>query len=191
MNDFSKGLKMKNQVIIAAVALLGYGSSTALACSSCGCADQATACENHEKSAADIIYTAEHAGQYKTLLAALRAADLVDALKSPGPFTVFAPTDEAFAALPAGTVESLLLPDNKSKLQSILKYHVVAGKVMSTDILKYRDAKTLHGNKVKLTLMVNSARVIKADIKTKNIYCRNGVIHIIDSVMLPKESAKT
>jgi uncharacterized surface protein with fasciclin (FAS1) repeats len=180
MNDFRKDIKMKNQIIIAAVALLGYGSSTALACSSCGCADQATACQTHEKSAVDIVHTAEHAGQFKTLLAALRAADLVDALKSPGPFTVFAPTDKAFAALPAGTVESLLLPENKSKLQSILKYHVVAGKVMSTDILKHRAAKTLHGNKVRLTLMINGASVIKADIKSSN-----GVIHIVERVILP------
>jgi uncharacterized surface protein with fasciclin (FAS1) repeats len=180
MNDFRKDIKMKNQIIIAAVALLGYGSSVALACSSCGCSGQAQACESHQKSAVDIVHTAEHAGQFKTLLAALRAADLVDALKSPGPYTVFAPTDKAFAALPAGTVESLLLPENKARLQSILKYHVVAGEVMSKDILKYRDAKTLQGNKVRLTLMINGASVIKADIKSSN-----GVIHVIDQVILP------
>jgi len=171
---------MKNQIIIAAVALIGYGSSTALACSSCGCGDQSLACQSHKKPALDIVQTAEHVGQFRTLLAALRAADLVDALKSPGPFTAFAPTDKAFAALPAGTVEFLLLPENKAKLQSILKYHVVAGKVMSRDLLKYRDAKTLHGNKVNLTLRVNGARVIKADIKSSN-----GVIHVIDQVILP------
>jgi transforming growth factor-beta-induced protein len=171
---------MKNQIIIAALALLAYGSSSALACSSCGCTDQTPASHGHEEPAVDIIHTAEHAGQFKTLLTALRAADLVDALKIPGPFTVFAPTDKAFAALPAGTVESLLLPENKAKLQSILKYHVVAGNVMSTDILKHRNAKTLHGNKVKLTLLINGARVIEADIKSGN-----GVIHVIDRVILP------
>ena len=180
MNDFGKDLTMKNQIIIAAVALLGYGSSTALACSSCGCTDQSPACRSHEKPAVDIVHTAEHAGQFKTLLAALRAADLADALKSPGPFTVFAPTDKAFAALPAGTVDSLLLPENKAKLQAILKYHVVAGKVMSKDLMRHREAKTLHGNKVNLTLMVNGARVIKPDIKSSN-----GVIHVVDKVILP------
>ena len=113
-------------------------------------------------------------------MAALQAADLVDALQGPGPYTVFAPTDKAFAALPQGTVESLLMPENRVKLQSILKYHVVAGRVMSSDLMKYTDAKTLQGDEVDLTLMINDARVVQANIKTTN-----GVIHIIDRVMLP------
>jgi uncharacterized surface protein with fasciclin (FAS1) repeats len=171
---------MKKQIIIAAMAILGYGSSTALACSSCGCTEQASTCQSHDKLAFDIIHTAEHAGQFNTLLAALRAADLENTLKTSGPFTVFAPTDKAFATLPSGTVESLLLPENRAKLQSILKYHVVSGEVMSEDILKHRDAETLLGNKVKLTMMVNQARVIKADVKSSN-----GVIHVIDQVILP------
>jgi uncharacterized surface protein with fasciclin (FAS1) repeats len=128
----------------------------------------------------DIVHTAQHAGQFSTLLTALKAADLAEALQSPGPFTVFAPTDKAFAALPAGTVKSLLKPENKSKLQAILKYHVVAGKVMSGKLVKSQDAKTLHGNKVKLALMVNNATVTKADVQASN-----GVIHVIDRVILP------
>ena len=171
---------MKNQIIIAAIAFLVYGSSSTLGCSSCGCTPQSPSSHSHGEQAVDIIHTAEHAGQFKTLVAAIQAAGLTDALSGKGPFTVFAPTDKAFAALPAGTVESLLLPQNKAKLQAILKYHVVAGKVMSKDLMKYREAKTLHGNKVNLTLMVNGARVTKADIKSSN-----GVIHVIDQVILP------
>jgi uncharacterized surface protein with fasciclin (FAS1) repeats len=137
-------------------------------------------------SAADIVDTAVAAGSFKTLVAALKAADLVDTLKGPGPFTVFAPTDEAFAKLPAGTVETLLKPENKAKLQSILTYHVVAGKVMSQDVVKLDSAKTVEGQSVAIKVvdggvMVNDAHVIKADIEASN-----GVIHVIDAVMLPQ-----
>ncbi|MCF7975391.1 MAG: fasciclin domain-containing protein [Phycisphaerae bacterium] len=156
-----------------------------MACSECGCtpADTASADHTHKEQLTDIVHTAEHAGQFKTLVAALQAADLAGVLQGAGPFTVFAPTDAAFAALPKGTVASLLLPENKAKLQAILKYHVVAGKVMSADVIKYTDAKTLQGNKVALTLLVNNARVVKADIKATN-----GVIHVIDQVILPGSS---
>lgn len=176
---------MKAQIITSIVLLLGYGVTSALACSSCGCSATAasTSCSTshtHAEETADIVHTAQHAGQFKTLVAALQAADLVDALQGPGPFTVFAPTDKAFAALPEGTVASLLQPENKAKLQSILKYHVVPGAVMSTDLIKFSNAKTLQGDKVDLSLMVNNAKVIKADIKTSN-----GVIHVIDQVVLP------
>lgn len=176
---------MKAQIITSIVLLLGYGVTSALACSSCGCSATAasTSCSTshtHAEETADIVHTAQHAGQFKTLVAALQAADLVDALQGPGPFTVFAPTDKAFAALPEGTVASLLQPENKAKLQSILKYHVVSGAVMSTDLIKFSNAKTLQGDKVDLSLMVNNAKVIKADIKTSN-----GVIHVIDQVVLP------
>jgi len=137
-------------------------------------------------SAADIVDTAIAAGNFKTLVAALKAADLVDTLKGPGPFTVFAPTDEAFAKLPAGTVETLLKPENKAKLQSILTYHVVAGKVMSQDVVKLDSARTVEGQTVAIKVvdggvMINDAHVIKADIEASN-----GVIHVIDSVMLPQ-----
>ena len=130
----------------------------------------------------DIVDTAVSAGSFKTLVAAVKAAGLVDALKGDGPFTVFAPTDEAFAKLPEGTIAELLKPENKDKLAAILKYHVVSGKVMSGDILAVGNAKTLQGGEVSIGLTVDGANVIKADIG-----CSNGVIHVIDSVILPKK----
>jgi transforming growth factor-beta-induced protein len=136
-------------------------------------------------SAADIVDTAV-AGNFTTLVAAVKAAGLVDTLKGPGPFTVFAPTDEAFAKLPAGTLDSLLKPENKAKLQSILTYHVIAGKVMAADVVKLTSAKTVEGQSVSIKtmnggVMVDNAHVIKTDIVTSN-----GVIHVIDSVILPQ-----
>jgi len=136
-------------------------------------------------SAADIIETAA-AGNFNTLVAAVKAAGLVDTLKGPGPFTVFAPTDEAFAQLPPGTLESLLKPENKAKLQSILTYHVVSGKVMAQDVVKLHSAKTVEGQDITIKtmnghVMVDSASVTKTDIVTSN-----GVIHVIDSVLLPR-----
>lgn len=174
---------MKKLVITSLVVSVVFGLSSVFACSTCGCTSPSTCTGNTEVKLTDIVHTAEHAGQFKTLIAALTAADLAEVLQTPGPFTVFAPTDKAFKALPKGTVESLLKPENKAKLQTILKYHVVAGKVMSTDLVKYENAKTLHGNKVNLTLMVNNAQVVKADIKATN-----GVIHVIDQVILPGAS---
>ena len=134
----------------------------------------------------DIVDTAVAAGSFKTLAAALTAAGLVDTLKGPGPFTVFAPTDEAFAKLPAGTVEDLLKPENKAKLQRILKYHVVAGKVPAAAVTKMKSAKAVSGDTLAIaakngTVMVDNARVVKADIPASN-----GVIHVIDTVILPK-----
>jgi transforming growth factor-beta-induced protein len=136
-------------------------------------------------SAADIVETAA-AGNFNTLVAAVKAAGLVDTLKGPGPFTVFAPTDEAFAQLPPGTLESLLKPENKAKLQSILTYHVVSGKVMAQDVVKLHSAKTVEGQDITIKtmngrVMVDSASVTKTDIVTSN-----GVIHVIDSVLLPR-----
>jgi uncharacterized surface protein with fasciclin (FAS1) repeats len=134
--------------------------------------------------AKDIVDTAIEAGSFKTLVAAVQAAGLVETLKGEGPFTVFAPTDEAFAALPAGTVEDLLKPENKDKLTAILTYHVVAGKVMSTDLQDDMMAKTVQGTEVKIDLdngpMVNDAKVVSADIAADN-----GVIHVIDKVIMP------
>lgn len=137
--------------------------------------------------AKDIVDTAVSAGQFKTLVAAVKAAGLVDTLKSKGPFTVFAPTDAAFAKLPAGTVESLLKPENKSKLAAILTYHVVPGKVMSGDIAgKKLSVATVQGGKVNVNamtgVMINDAKVVSADIGTSN-----GVIHVIDKVILPPQ----
>lgn len=140
-----------------------------------------------KKATADIVDTAVSAGQFNTLVAAVKAADLVATLKGKGPFTVFAPTDAAFAKLPAGTVDDLLKPENKAKLQSILTYHVLSGKVMAKDILgKKLSPKTVQGSKVMVDgtkggVTVDGAKVTTADIKTSN-----GVIHVIDTVIMPK-----
>jgi uncharacterized surface protein with fasciclin (FAS1) repeats len=143
-------------------------------------------CASAEKKPADIVDTAVSAGQFNTLVAAVKAAGLVDTLKGPGPFTVFAPTDDAFAKLPAGTVESLLKPENKDKLVAILTYHVVSGKVMAADLAgKKIAAKTVQGSNVDVDgtsgVMVNNAKVTTADIAASN-----GVIHVIDTVLLPQ-----
>ena len=139
---------------------------------------------SHKKQ--DIVYVASKAGSFNTLIAAAKAAGLVDALKGEGPLTVFAPTDDAFAKLPEGTVESLLKPENKEKLKSILLYHVVAGNVMAETAVTLDSAMTLQGSSFSIvldgkTLKINGATVTQADIKASN-----GVIHVIDSVILPK-----
>jgi uncharacterized surface protein with fasciclin (FAS1) repeats len=136
--------------------------------------------------AADIVDTAVSAGDFETLVAAVKAAGLVETLKGEGPFTVFAPTDEAFAKLPAGTLEDLLKPENKDKLTAILTYHVVPGKVMSGDIAgKTMMVESVEGSKLSVDatdgVKIDEATVIKADIATDN-----GVIHVIDTVVLPK-----
>ena len=133
----------------------------------------------------DIVDTAVAAGSFKTLATALTAAGLVDTLKGKGPFTVFAPTDEAFAKLPAGTLENLLKPENKAKLAAILTYHVVSGEVTAAQVVTLKDAKTVNGSMVKIStmgggVMVNGAKVTATDIKASN-----GVIHVIDTVLLP------
>lgn len=137
--------------------------------------------ESHSK---DIVDTAVGAGNFTTLAAALTAAGLVETLKGEGPFTVFAPTDAAFAALPSGTVEDLLKPENKDKLTAILTYHVVAGKVMSTDLTEGMMATTVNGADATITLD-GGAKVNGAVISTADIEASNGVIHVIDSVILP------
>jgi len=145
--------------------------------------------ENQPKD--DIPTVAAKAGQFKTLVKALQAAELVDALKGEGPFTVFAPTDEAFAKLPKGTLDELLKPENKEKLRSILLYHVVPGKYLSSEVRKLKSGTQvetlLKGKKVTITkkrrqIFVNGAKVIKADVMASN-----GVIHVIDKVILPPE----
>ena len=134
----------------------------------------------------DIVDTAVGAGQFTTLAAALTAAGLVETLKGDGPFTVFAPTDEAFAALPAGTVDNLLKPENKDQLTAVLTYHVVPGKVMAADVVKVTEAKTVNGAEIAVkvdgeTVMINDAKVTAADVAASN-----GVIHVIDTVVMPK-----
>jgi len=133
----------------------------------------------------DIVDTAVAAGSFTTLATALQAAGLVETLKGAGPFTVFAPTDAAFAKLPAGTLADLLKPENKAKLQAILTYHVVPGKVMASQVTKMKSAKTVNGESLKITVnggtvMVGNAKVVKTDIEASN-----GVIHVIDTVLLP------
>ena len=133
----------------------------------------------------DIVDTAVAAGSFTTLAKALTAADLVATLKGPGPFTVFAPTDEAFAKLPAGTLDNLLKPENKDKLRRILSYHVVPGKVLAADVVKVSSAKTVSGDSLPIqvngsTVMAGKAHVVKTDIGASN-----GVIHVIDTVLLP------
>ena len=132
----------------------------------------------------DIVDTAVGAGTFTTLVAAVTAAGLVDTLKGAGPFTVFAPTDAAFAALPAGTVEDLLKPENKDKLTALLTYHVIAGKVMAADLTEGMKAKTVNGADVTITLD-GGAKVNGATISTADIVAKNGVIHVIDAVIMP------
>jgi uncharacterized surface protein with fasciclin (FAS1) repeats len=163
---------MKTKITIIALSILFLSTSVLMAGS-------------HAKK--DIVDTAVSAGSFNTLVAAVKAADLVDTLKGEGPFTVFAPTDDAFAKLPAGTLEDLLKPENKDKLASILTYHVVPGKVMAKDVASMKMAETVNGQSFMVSLegdnvMIDNAKVVKADIE-----CSNGVIHVIDSVILPKE----
>lgn len=161
-------------VLFAFLAVAGAGSST-------------RAAVNDQLNTADIVDTAVGAGQFKTLAAALEAAGLIDALKGTGPFTVFAPTDEAFAKLPAGTVESLLRPENKEKLKSILLYHVVSGNVSASKVVKLngRSIKTLQGSSIKVQTK-NGVRVANARVVQTDVMASNGVIHIIDTVLIPK-----
>jgi uncharacterized surface protein with fasciclin (FAS1) repeats len=133
----------------------------------------------------NIVETAVSNGSFNTLVAAVKAADLVETLSGEGPFTVFAPVDDAFSALPAGTVDSLVQPENKEQLTSILTYHVVAGKVMSSDLSDGMTAKTVNGGDITIKIeagkvMVNDAEVVTADVETSN-----GVIHVINKVIMP------
>ena len=138
-------------------------------------------------AAADIVETAVSNGSFKTLTAALQAAGLVETLKGKGPYTVFAPTDEAFKKLPAGTVENLLKPENKAQLQKVLTYHVVAGNVMSGDLKgKTTNAKTVEGSAVRIDASGNAVKVDDAVVTQADVSASNGVIHVIDSVIMPK-----
>ncbi len=133
----------------------------------------------------DIVDTALNAGSFTTLAAALEAAGLIDALKGDGPFTVFAPTDDAFAALPAGTVEMLLMPENKDKLVDILTYHVLAGQVMAADIAgKVTTVEMLNGGKATVDAQ-NGVKINEANVVTADVIASNGVIHVIDAVIMP------
>ncbi len=159
--------------LFVAALLCSFGSTAALA--DCGTCDKT------------VVENAVASDDFKTLVAAVKGADLVGTLSGDGPFTVFAPTNKAFAKLPKGTVEELLKPENKKKLAAILTYHVVPGKVMAADVVKLKEAKTVQGTKVSISVKdgvvsIDNAKVVKADIA-----CKNGVIHVIDSVILPKK----
>jgi transforming growth factor-beta-induced protein len=135
----------------------------------------------------DIVDTAVSAGSFTTLVAAVQAAGLVDTLKGDGPFTVFAPTDEAFAKLPEGTIAELLKPENKGRLQGILTYHVVSGSVMAADVVKLSSAKTVQGQQVDVSVSDGAVTIDNANVIKTDIHASNGVIHVIDSVILPNE----
>ena len=160
----------KTMIAASAAAMTAFGAANA---------------DHHAKAKMDIVDTAVEAGSFTTLATALTEAGLVDTLKGDGPFTVFAPTDAAFEKLPAGTVETLLKPENKDQLTAILTYHVVAGKVKAADVVKLNSADTVNGASLSIevkdgAVMINNATVTSADVKASN-----GVIHVIDTVLLP------
>lgn len=166
---------MRKAILAMAAAVLTMTVGSTAANAGCGTCDKT------------IVQNAVNTEAFSTLVAAVKAAGLVETLSGEGPFTVFAPTNEAFAKLPEGTVENLLKPENKEKLVAILKYHVVPGKVMAKDVVKLDEAKTAQGSFVDInvkdgTVMVDKAKVVKTDINSSN-----GVIHVIDSVILPKK----
>ena len=168
---------MKKFSLAVMVATLGCLIGVSSSYAGCGTCDKT------------VVEVAVKTDGFKTLVAAVKAADLVETLSGKGPFTVFAPTDEAFAKLPKETLAELLKPENKKKLAAILTYHVVPGKVMAKDVVKLKDAKTVQGGKVTIavkdgTVMIDKAKVVKADIP-----CKNGVIHVIDAVILPKKDS--
>ena len=171
---------MKSTALTATLALVFASSSTIALAGDCS-----SSCSSQAKHSKDIVDTAVAAGNFKTLAAALQAADLVETLKEQGPFTVFAPTDDAFAKLPAGTLEDLLKPENKGKLTSILTYHVVPGRVLAGDVVKLSGAKTVQGSEVSIKVEDGKVRVDDAFVVATDIKTSNGVIHVIDSVILP------
>ena len=137
----------------------------------------------------NIVETAIEAGSFKTLVAAVTAAGLAETLQSEGPFTVFAPTDEAFAKIPADTITDLLKPENKEKLAGILTYHVVSGKVLAADAAKLTSAKTVNGQEIKIDA-TSGVKVNDATVTTADVEASNGVIHIIDTVLMPSAAAQ-
>lgn len=140
---------------------------------------------HQETMSNDIVGVAAEAGTFNTLIAAAQAADLVDALKGDGPLTVFAPTDDAFAKLPEGTVETLLKPENKEKLQAVLLYHVVAGKIMSDQVVDLTSAESLQGDTIDISVKMGKVYVDDAQVIAADVEASNGVIHVIDAVILP------
>ncbi len=157
-----------------------------LSLSAAACGDSDDSDSNAAQTSVDIVATAQQAGTFKTLVAAVQAADLVATLQGPGPFTVFAPPDSAFSALPAGTVDTLLKPENKADLTGVLTYHVVAGKLSSSDVSGMTSAKTVQGQELTFKVENGKVKVDGATVVTPDIACSNGVIHVVDSVLLPQ-----
>lgn len=162
----------KRSFVLAAAALAMVGSQIAMI-------------RAEDPAKKDIVATAVDAGSFKTLAAALQAGGLVETLQGAGPFTVFAPTDEAFAKLPKGTVENLLKPENKAQLVAILTYHVVPGKVMAADVVKIKEAATVNGKKLAVQVEDGKVSVGGSNVVKTDIGCTNGVIHVVDAVILP------
>ena len=176
MSRFSRILQRFAAIQIAVLVFIGLAAATA---------DAGHHGEKMTKSN-DIVDVAVAAGQFDTLAAALQAAGLVDTLKGEGPFTVFAPTDEAFAALPDGTVEYLLKPENRDELVALLTYHVVPGKVTAADVVKLDSATTVNGAAVTIDVATGKVRIDDATVVKADIDAANGVIHVIDTVIVPK-----
>jgi transforming growth factor-beta-induced protein len=163
-------MSIRNLMFGMAAVSLGLGGSLAPA---------------EEAQPKDLVATAVAAGSFETLVAAVQAAGLVDTLRGPGPFTVFAPTDEAFAKLPNGTVETLLKPENKARLIAVLTYHVVPGKVLAADVIKVTGATTVNGQRIDVKADPEGVRIDQAQVVSADVACSNGVIHVIDQVLLP------
>lgn len=179
-------MNSKNGLFVAA--LLGIGTISGIACmnsSEAGAGTAGPVTDAPVSGQKDIVDTAVAAGQFNTLASALTAAGLVDTLKGTGPFTVFAPTDAAFAKLPEGTVTSLLKPENREKLVSILTYHVVSGKAMAKDVMGLSKVKTVNGKDLPLKVVDGKVMVGDATVTTADIQASNGVIHVIDTVLMP------
>ncbi|NNE08694.1 MAG: fasciclin domain-containing protein [Gemmatimonadetes bacterium] len=180
-------MKNTTRIAVGLAAALALGNAPFALAGDCGSGSYKEASKadysNHE--AASIVETAVSAGSFKTLTAALQAADLVGALSGDGPFTVFAPTDEAFAKLPAGTVETLLKPENRDKLISILTYHVIPTQLDAAHVLQANGAATLNGGIVAFDVEKGSVKVDNASVVQTDIACSNGVINVIDTVLIP------
>lgn len=177
-------ISLRSTLLVATLALVACGGGETAG--GAPAQDPTTAGKVTTAGKSDIVDTASSAGSFKTLLAAVKAADLESTLRGPGPFTVFAPTDEAFAKLPAGTVDGLLKPENKDKLKAILTYHVVSGKVGAEQAMKLSNAKTVNGKELKLVASGGSLKVDKATVVKADVAASNGVIHVIDTVLLPE-----
>lgn len=172
-------------------ATLGLSPALAPALAGTGCsAGSAESYGHHKEAKADIVDTAVSAGIFETLVAAVTAADLVDVLKGEGPFTVMAPTDEAFAALPEGTIETLLKPENKDKLVAILTYHVIPAKAKAKDALEMETAPTVQGDELTFAVVDGQAQVNGVNIIKTDIMASNGVVHVIDEMLMPPMDEK-